>query len=147
MKSVRSFTMIGCLAAAAACSAGMANAQAVKGNFTLPFEARWGLATLPAGDYSFRLDHANVDGTLQLYSGTKTVALVKCQGYIPNHDHTGRSALVVTRDKAGSGPVVTAMRLAGPGLVFFYPAHKPKQGTAPEEREIAQVIPVRTASK
>jgi hypothetical protein len=139
--------MIGCLAVAAALSAGLANAQNTKGNFTLPFEARWGLATLPAGDYSFKLDHATVDGTLQLYRGTKAVALIKSQGCNPNNDRTGGSELVVTRDKAGSGPVVTALRLASSGVVFSYAPHKPKHGTAPEEREIAQIIPVGAASE
>jgi len=147
MKSARSFTLIGCLTVAAALSAGSASAQAVKGHFTLPFEARWGINTLPAGDYSFRLDHATLDGTLALYRGTQAVGLVKSQGYSPNHDRTGSSALVVTRDKAGSSPVVTTLRLAGPGLVFFYRSPKPKHGTASEEREIAQIIPVRAASK
>jgi hypothetical protein len=132
---------------AVALSAGLASAQAVKGNFKLPFETNWGMATLPAGDYSFTLDHANVDGTLELYRGTKAVALIKSRGYHINHDQIGSSALIVTRDKAGRSPVVTALRLASSGLVLFYAPHRPKPGAAPEEREIAQIIPVNTPSK
>jgi hypothetical protein len=142
MKSVRSFTMIGCLAVAAALNAGLASAQVVTGQFTLPFAARWGMATLPAGDYSFKLDHSTVDGTLELYQGTKGVALIKSQGYNPNHDRTGSSALIVTRDNAGSSRTVSALRLAPAGMVFSYMPHRPKHGTAPAEKEIAQIIPV-----
>ncbi len=36
--------------------AGPRGAAAVAGRLTLPFAARWGEATLPAGDYSFTLD-------------------------------------------------------------------------------------------
>jgi len=147
MKSVRNFTMMGCLAVVAALNAGLASAQNVRGNFTLPFEARWGLATLPAGDYSFNLAHATVDGTLQLYRGTKAVALIRCQGYNEIKDRTGSSAVIVTREKGGSSPAVTALRLAPAGMVFSYATHQPKHGEAPREREIAQTIPVVTGSK
>lgn len=147
MKSVRNFSMAGCLAAVAALHAGLASAQNVKGNFTLPFEARWGMARLPAGEYSFKLDHATVDGTLQLYRGTKTVALIRSGSYKPNDDRTGSSAVIVTREKDGSSPAVTALRLAPAGMVFAYAAQKSKHGGAPREREIAQAIPVGTGSK
>jgi hypothetical protein len=41
MKSVRSYTMIGYLVAAAAVNAGLAGAQLVTGQFRLPFAAHW----------------------------------------------------------------------------------------------------------
>ena len=75
MKSVRSYIMIGCLAIAAVVNAGLASAQVVTGQFRLPFAAHWGMATLPAGDYTFKLDHVNSQGTLALYQGTRAVAL------------------------------------------------------------------------
>src|SRR5450755_1702439 len=147
MKSVRNFSMVGCLAVVAALNAGVASAQSVRGNFTLPFEARWGLATLPAGDYSFILRHATADGTLQLYRGTHSVALIRCRGYDAIKDGTGGSAVILTREKGGSSPAVTALRLAPAGMLFSYATHQPKHGEAPREREIAQTIPVVTGSK
>ena len=146
MKSVRSYTMIGCLAVVAALNAGLASAQVVAGQFTLPFAANWGIATLPAGNYTFTLDHASLEGTIKLYQGTKGVALIKCQGY--NHaDRTGSGALIVTADGAGGGPTVRSLRLAEAGVVFSYVAHRPKDGTAPAEKEMAQVIPVATFNR
>ena len=141
MKSVRSYTMIGCLAVVAALSAGLASAQVVTGQFTLPFAANWGIATLPAGDYTFTLDHTSLEGMIKLYQGTKAVALIKCQGFNPYADRTGGSALIVTADRAGGSPTVRSLRLAEAG-VFSYMAHRPKHGTAPAEKEMAQVIPV-----
>ena len=41
---------------AGALSAGMASARDYAGSFTLPFATQWGSTTLPAGDYSFRID-------------------------------------------------------------------------------------------
>jgi hypothetical protein len=147
MKSVRSFTMVGCLAVAAALNPGLASAQVYTGQFTLPFAAHWGMATLPAGDYSFKLDHPTLEGTLELYQGTKAVALIKSQGYHLNDDHTGSSALIVTRDNAGSSPTVSALRLAQAGMVFSYMPHRPKHETAPAEKEMAQIIPVGTVGR
>jgi hypothetical protein len=146
MKSVRSYTMIGCMAVVAALSAGLASAQVVTGRFTLPFAANWGIATLPAGDYTFKLDHASLEGTITLYQGTQGVALIKCQGY-DHADRTGGSALIVTSDRAGGSPTVRSLRLAEAGVVFSYVAHRPKHGTAPAEKEMAQVIPVTTFNR
>lgn len=38
------------------CLAGVGRAQSPEGEFKLPFEVQWGNTTLPAGDYSFRLE-------------------------------------------------------------------------------------------
>jgi hypothetical protein len=146
MKSVRSYTMTGCLAVVAALSAGLASAQVVAGQFTLPFAANWGIATLPAGDYTFTLNHASLEGTIKLYQGTKGVALIKCQGY-DHTDRTGGSALIVRPHGAGGSPTVRSLRLAEAGAVFSYVAHRPKHGTAPEEKVMARVIPVATFNK
>lgn len=145
MKSVRSFTMFGCLALAL--SAGLASAQTASGNFTLPFEAHWGLATLPAGDYSFKLDRVNMESVLEVYQGMNAVALIRAQTCNSSNDRTGRSELTVTQNKAGNDLAVTALRLAPIGAVFTFAPHKPKQGTSPEERQVARMIPVNTAGQ
>ena len=44
------------LALVLACIVLPANAQSYRGTFTLPFEAHWGLAVLPAGTYTLTTD-------------------------------------------------------------------------------------------
>ena len=60
-------------------NAGFANAQTVGGKFTLPFEAHWGQATLPAGDYSFLLERGP-DAKIQIIRADQAVAFVVHQG-------------------------------------------------------------------
>jgi hypothetical protein len=63
LKSTRSFSWIKVVALvflASCAGASLANAQEFRGQFSLPFEARWGAAVLPAGEYTFTLDeHAS----------------------------------------------------------------------------------------
>jgi hypothetical protein len=55
-RHLKLFTKFGVAALALGALATSGNAQnAYQGKFTLPFETRWGGATLPAGDYTFAL--------------------------------------------------------------------------------------------
>ena len=135
MKSIR-FTMLSSLALALLGPC-LANAQGLTGKFTLPFEARWGMATLQAGDYSFKMDRAP-GGALQLYCGTKVVALIYPQSF--NQKASGHSALLVVTDR--TMPTIREMTLPSAGIVLYYAPHKPKRGSAQEERQARQFIPI-----
>lgn len=104
----------------------------------MPFEARWGLATLPAGDYSFKLDRAGPGGMLHLYNGTRTVALVAAQTWAPQT--AGRSALLVVQ--AHGANVVREMNLPDIGMTLYYAPHNPRHGSAAEERQVTRTIPL-----
>ena len=59
MNKTPKINMIGAILLAvlgAAISAGPLRAEDLIGKFTLPIEVRWGQATLPPGDYSFRIN-------------------------------------------------------------------------------------------
>jgi hypothetical protein len=119
--------------------AGVANAQVVcAGKFTLPFEARWDRAVLPAGDYSFTLDSVEPFARIQLYRGTKAVALIQSGAY--DEVSSGASALTVVSDSAGN--TVRDLSLPEIGMVFHYAPHKSRQASAAAEREISQTLPV-----
>ena len=111
-----------------------ASAQVFEGKFTLPSEVRWGLATLPAGQYSFTMDRANPVGLVRVYHGPRPVALILPQSFCdPNSQ---RSAMVV---EAG---IVRELSLPQIGVTLSFAAHKPAQRAAPQEKELAQIIPV-----
>ncbi|MGH9405358.1 MAG: hypothetical protein ACRD3D_05910 [Terriglobia bacterium] len=147
MKSIRSFTLVrlATLALLAACfNAGLASAQeAMAGTFTLPFEARWGSAILPAGNYSFTLDHAGSGGILQVSRGTKGVALIQSQSY--STESSGRSELTVVRNSAGT--TVRDLSLPAIGEVLHYAPHNPRRSAAAAEQEAALRFPVTAAGK
>jgi hypothetical protein len=134
MKSLR-FTLLSSFALVllAPCfHLGVANAQGSTGKFTLASEARWGLATLPAGDYWFRLDYS-VNAPVRLFRGNHRVALVYAQSFAENA--SGSPALVLVSN--GTGATVREMRLPNIGKVLYYAPHSPKHGTATEERRPA----------
>jgi len=117
--------------------AGLANAQGLTGKFTLPFEAHWGLATLQAGDYSFKLNSAP-NGTLYVYHGRQTVALIYAQTF--DRKATERAVLVVIGD--GTNNSIREMALPSVGLILRYAPPRFKRGSAPDERQVGQLIPI-----
>ncbi len=124
------------LALAASCCVGPANAQVSTGKFSLPFEAHWGLATLPAGDYSFKLERGGPSGMLHVYSGKKAVALVITQSCNPLADEGNTLLVAPVHGKR----FIRELRLGQTGFVFYYGAPRARHV---DEREIGQLIPVR----
>jgi hypothetical protein len=120
-------------------NAGHASAQMFQGKFTLPFAARWGQATLPAGDYSFRVDGADPGCLAQVYRGNRVVAMLLAQAY--TQVNSGRAQLTIVR---GS---MRTLSLPSIGVVLQYAPYHFKHLTAPEEREIAQIVPVTSTAK
>jgi len=128
------------LALLATCfNAGNANAQAVQGKFTLTFAARWGQVILPAGDYSFSMDSVGKPCPITLYRGRNGVAVILAQSQ--DRKDSGRAELTVVRG------TVRSLSLPEMGVIFQYAPQRHKYLTAPEEREIAQIVPVVTTGK
>ena len=113
-----------------------AHAQGLTGSFTLPFEARWGLATLAPGEYSFNLDRAH--GSLQLYREARPVAMIYSQA--ANEKTSTRAVLMVVRGE--NSATIRELSLPDAGMVFYYAPHQAKRGSAQEERLTSQWIPL-----
>jgi len=141
MKSIRTNTLLRTLALgvlAFCLGAVVANARPFRGTFSLPAEVHWGTATLQAGDYTFNSEGAKTGNMLQLIRGGKVVATVLPHSYNPAE--AGRAELVIGNGTGGR--TVREMRLPDIGVVFNYAPHKPKHGTAAEERQVAQLVPI-----
>jgi hypothetical protein len=69
MKTVKMLTIL-TLAMCAFTAA--ANAQSVTGRFTLPYEVRWGTATLPAGEYTITMDSLHSATLVQSASNSQS---------------------------------------------------------------------------
>jgi len=118
--------------------AGLASAQTVRGKFALPAEVRWGTATLQPGEYTFIAQGAHGNNMLQVIRGGKVVALVMPAAHNPLEG--GSSALVIAC--SAHGKTVSEIRLPDALTVLYYAPQRPKRGTAVEERESAQLIPI-----
>jgi hypothetical protein len=118
--------------------AGVASAQTVRGKFALPAEVRWGLATLQPGEYTFIAQGVEGNNMVQVIRGGRVVALVMPFAHNPLAD--GPSALVI--ESSARGKTVSEIRLPDAGVALYYAPQRPKHGTAAEERETAQLIPI-----
>ena len=143
MKTNRSLSWVKTLivAVAAVCwCASLASAQsAIRGEFTLPFEARWGQAVLPAGEYSFNLQSIRAPEVIQIRGEGKSV-LVMAQG-ASDAPTSNDSALVLAQD--GATYVVRSLRLAPLGITLAYAPHKGKSQSVAMAPERTQRLPVR----
>jgi len=121
--------------------AGIASAQApaYKGQFTLPFDAKWGLATLPAGDYTFTLDSSALPAMIKIEQGTRNVALVMAQN-TETSDASKASELVVTR--SGGYARIRVLHLAELGTDFAYGAPKAESREMASAPELIQRVPI-----
>ena len=130
MKSIRISTVarfLGLALLAACFNAGPASAQLLQGKFTLPFEARWGMATLPAGDYNFTIESSRTNCPVHLYRGTENVALIYTDGV--QQKDSGPAQMTVMQGR------VRSLSLPGIGEILEYaPAWQGPHG-APRARD------------
>jgi hypothetical protein len=103
-----------------------AQAQRIDGSFKLLYTVHWGLATLPAGDYTFEA-RSSSEPFLLTIRGEGTGAVIMAQGR-SSFRGTG-SALQIM--KHGNQAVVSSLQLAPYGLTFNYISHH--RGTVQEE--------------
>jgi hypothetical protein len=130
---------------AAGLSASLASAQDWQGTFTLPFEARWGLATLPAGEYSFQLDPYVSPYTVTI-RGAGRSALVMAR-YASDRKLSDNSQLLIVR--SGGKAQIHALQLVGPqlGVVFFYALPKGERNYLAQAPQLIQRVPILMASR
>jgi hypothetical protein len=147
MKSTRSLKSVRILllaVLAAGLSASLASAQEYEGKFTLPYEARWGKAVLPAGDYSFRVNPSRDSCITLVGQGRRGVALI-LTSKTTRGEVAGSSALITVRS-AGSYRI-RALRLAEAGMVLEYMPPKAERQLVAQQPVLFQRVPVIAAGK
>lgn len=126
-------------------SARSARAQsAFEGKFTLPFEAHWGQAMLPAGDYQLSITTTG-NPTMVIIRDAKSGRHVASVAPPIRQDATGESALLIgTR---GTQRVIHSLRVAELGVVFISDPALAHGRPVREEARETQVVPVLQAKK
>ena len=137
---------VGLVALVICSSAALAGARMVSGTFTLPFEARWGQAVLPPGNYSFTLDSTGPDRLVTIIQGEsgRNVGTVQAQG-ATDQQTLDRSDLVLVR--GGENYTIGAVRLASQGLTINYPLPKTERQMIVQAPQLLQRIPVMESGK
>ncbi len=116
MKSNRRTTLFVALAAIGLTASSLGAADVV-GSFTLPAETHWGTVILPAGDYTFTLDHAVLNGHILVTRGTDQAAFILPRG-MDFTSHSGGSSMLIV------GNSVRSVHLAPVGLTYNYQVHR-----------------------
>lgn len=114
MKSIARVGLL--LGIAGVFAASSLNASDFRGKFTLPQQAYWGGAVLPAGDYTLALDRTGAIEKLEISRGTRTVALIIPQSSEMNPSEDSSIRIVDHR--------VRSLHLAVTGVTYSFPAHK-----------------------
>lgn len=114
-----------------------------KGSFVLPYPVQWQAATLPAGEYTFTVKNG----------GTAKIIISIRDARDPNQKvltvpamtahFSGNSSLVVV--KVNGKRYVRSLQLAPLDTAFTYVV--PKERNVELREELAQIIPVHTASE
>jgi hypothetical protein len=118
-------------------SAGLGKAQnAYQGKFTLPFEARWQNAVLPAGAYTISMHSATAPYTMFVRGAGKSVIILG--GPVKERAESDKSELTLT--KLGDNYVVRSLEAGQIGLDINY-----STGTSHATQTAAVRVPVEVA--
>jgi hypothetical protein len=145
VRSLKFLNQFALVALALSLSFGQAKAQsAYEGKFTLPFEAHWGIAVLPAGDYTISMQSANEPYLLYIRGEGKT-AIIMANGANTKAVSDDSHLTVVN---TGGNQAVTELAAGQLGLILDYPVHKsqmkPMLGAKPGAKPLtSSIIPVR----
>ena len=124
---------------------GMAQAQnVVRGKFTLPFEARWGTATLPPGDYTFELNVASQPFMVAVRDGDHPIVLAMANSF--ERGKTSGSS-VLTTERSGWKYRVSGLYLAEAILSLDFTPAKAERPILAEGPILVRRVPILTASK
>jgi len=144
VKSIRNLKLamkVGFMALALCLAASQGKAQGTyKGQFTLPFEARWGLAVLAPGDYTISMD-LDAANTYLVVRGERKTAMIL--GIVTDRkDISDHSQLTLV--KTASGYRVQTLEAGEAGMTLTYSVPKSKRDREAEELHSELRLPVST---
>jgi hypothetical protein len=97
-------------------SVGKSQVEGYKGTFTLPCEVRWGSVTLPAGDYTLRMDSVSAPRFIYLKGEGKSAVVL---AGVPNpRGSSNHSELVLV--ETAHGYAVRSLSVGEVGLSLDY---------------------------
>jgi hypothetical protein len=146
MNSTRSSNLVKILSLGvlvAGINATLANAQEIKGKFTMPFEAHWGGITLPAGDYTIALDPA-ARSAIKVMQGDRGTGFVLTRG-VSEDTKSGASAMLAVPTRGGYR--ITTLHLEELGVTLYFAQPKSERFVLAQAPTLKRRVPILMASK
>jgi hypothetical protein len=144
VKSIGSLKLamkVGFMALALCLAASQGKAQGTyTGKFTLPFQARWGLAVLAPGDYTISMDLDAATKYLVVRGEGKTAMITSI--VTDWKDISDHSQLTVI--KTAAGYTVQTLEAGEAGMTLTYPVPKSKRDREAQELHSELTLPVST---
>jgi len=139
MKFFKPVNYLGLVALALSVTTPVARAQGgYKGTFTLPFEARWAKAVLPAGDYTLSVD--SISAPHLVYVKGQSQSAILLAGVPDTRAESDHSRLTLV--ETANGYVVQSLEIGQVGLRLDYPASKLNKAELAKNQQPARHIEV-----
>ena len=137
-RHLKFITKLGVAALALGAMATSGKAQnALQGKFTLPFETRWGGATLPAGDYTFALPSTVSPQRIYIWGAAANAIVMSGVSDYKVVSSQAQFNLV----EIGGVETVTTFEVPELGLTFTYASPKQKHMSKEARQKTPQTAP------
>ena len=120
----------------------VASAQSFRGKFSLPFAARWGGLTLPAGEYTFTVDGETNPNMISIEHDGQYLGVVMVAGVSYDTPYKSNELVAVP---AGDAYRISALRLGNQCAISFPIPKREREQMSAQNRGLvlARVIAVR----
>jgi len=117
---------------------------AAGGSFKLPFDAQWGIVTLPTGNYTFAVDHITSTGAIVVYREGRPVGIVRSQVLDSNQNQGKTAQLLCVRHEGKFS--VRALKMPEVGT-FYFPLPKDLTVMAAKQPELIETVSVQVSGE
>lgn len=116
-----------------------AGSTAVVGAFKLPFNAKWGQAALPTGDYTFEINNFSSQGLIAVYQGTRSVAVMFPESFDEYRVNKGKDFELLCIRHDGKVAVRALQTDLG---TFYFPLPKELKLLLAQQPQLIETVPV-----
>jgi len=117
---------------------------AAGGSFNLPFDAQWGIVSLPRADYTFAVDHITSTGAIVVYREGRPVGIVRSQ-VLESAENKGETAELFCVRHEGKFSV-RALKMPRVGT-FYFPLPKGLTVMAAKQPELIETVSVQVSGE
>lgn len=113
--------------------------SAANGKFQLPFDAKMGNMTLPAGEYEYSVQDMSRTGKIVIYQGTKYATVLHAQSFDDREKQSEKPVLIFVRHDGSAS--LRAFKFPGAGT-FYFPLSKEMSNLVAQQPQLIETVQV-----